>query len=126
MKNNLVGYARGALYGLYFYALQQGIYLVRFKELNTQVNMLDLYLVVVGILSVWLFMFFRSKMHSKKARIALFVAFILAVPIASVGALLGGLLGPIGILAYGLIPFAVLMTIVFILFGKSRDITPAM
>jgi len=108
------------VYGLYFYVLHQLVYLIRFGSLNTNFNLLDLLLIVVGILSVLLYVYFAKESDTKR-KVALRVAFVLAIPFASIGSLMGGLLGALGILIYGLIPFVVFLLVAHLLFRRTSE-----
>ena len=103
--SNYFSYPWAVLYGLYFYILFQGMYVWRFGSINTHMSILTLYLVLVGIISVLMLMFFMQRLAHKKA--LMFVPFLLTLPFAYVGALGGGLLGAIGILFFGLAPFVI-------------------
>lgn len=89
--------------GFYFYLAQQLIFLVRFGKFNSIVGSLDIFLYAVGVISSWLVIYLiRGK--SRQERNALLIAFVIAQPIAFVGALMGGLIGGLGIVVFGLAP----------------------
>ena len=97
------------VYGLYFYVLFQVMYLVRFGSFNLSVSTTDLGLVIVGIGSVLMLMYTTRKLaHGKRL---LLISFFLALPIAYVGALSGGLIGLPGVIIYGLTPFVIFLLI---------------
>ncbi len=104
MKNYLA-YPLALVYGLYFYALFQLSFLVRFGSLNTSFNILDFGSVLVGIISVVILLYFMRKLT--RGRGFMLIPFLLMVPFSYLGALGGGLLGVLGIVAFGTIPFAV-------------------
>lgn len=101
--NRYLAYPWSLLFGFYYYVLFQFIYLLRFGSFNTRVSYLDAFLVAVGIISVLIFMFFAKKLIRKRG--LLLIPFVLAVPFSAFGALGGGLLGFLGILIFGLVPF---------------------
>ena len=103
MKNYLA-YPLALVYGLYFYALFQLSFLVRFGSLNTSFNILDFGSVLVGIISVVILLYFMRKLT--RGRGFMLIPFLLMVPFSYLGALGGGLLGMLGIVAFGTIPFA--------------------
>ena len=107
-----------AIAGLYLYALHQIVFLVRFGGLNTRFSVLDLFLIVVGILSILLYIYF-ARGSSAKRKIALRAAFMLSIPFSFAGTLAGGLLGGLGIFIYGLIPCVVCLSITHLLFKRT-------
>lgn len=102
---NYPAYPLALVYGLYFYALFQLSFLVRFGSLNTSFNILDFGSVLVGIISVVLLLYFMRKLTRGQG--FMLIPFLLMVPFSYLGALGGGLLGMLGIVAFGTIPFAV-------------------
>lgn len=102
---NYFSYPWALLYGLYFYLLFQGMYAWRFGHLNTDVSLLGISIIVVGMVSVFLLLFFMR--HLARRKFLLLVPFLLALPFAYVGALGGGLLGVLGILIFGITPFLI-------------------
>ena len=115
MKNYLA-YPWAILYGLYFYILFQVAYFIRSGSINSSVRILDLGIVVVGIVSVLIFMYFAKKLGERWN--LMFIPFILALPLAYFGALGGGLLGLPGIVIYGLVPFIVLLPLCYWFFKR--------
>ena len=115
MKRNI--YLAAAPYGIYMYLLFHLTYWARFGRINTSFSYMDLFIVLVGVLSVWIFIFFSKRL--KKRRMWLWAPFILAVPFGYLGSLGGGLIGPLGILIFGLIPFGLLIPIGYWLIKKS-------
>lgn len=98
-------YYRAPLLGLYFYILFQIIFLLRFGRINTQVHILDLGLVIIGISSVLLYTFFANKLTQHKH--LLIIPFLLALSFSYLGTLGGGLIHPLALLVFGLIPFGI-------------------
>ena len=109
MKNT--AYLWATVYGAYLYLLFQIMFFARFGRINTQVSVLDLFIWVVGIVSVLILMFFMRKLPTRKA--LMFVPFVIALPFGYVGTMGGGLIGPLGMLILGTIPFAVILAIGF-------------
>ena len=66
-------------------------------------------IVLVGVASVLLLIYFARKLE--RGRGWLFVPFLIALPFAYVGALAGGLLGYVGVVIFGLIPFIITLSI---------------
>ncbi len=77
MKNYLP-YPLALVYGLYFYALFQLSFLVRFGSLNTSFNILDFGSVLVGIISVVILLYFMRKLT--RGRGFMLIPFLLMVP----------------------------------------------
>ena len=102
-------YPWALLYGFYFFLLFQIMSVVLFGGLNTNLNILDVFLYVVGVLSVLLFMYFAKKLGDRWK--SLWIPFVIALPYAYIGALGGGLIGAAGILIYGLLPFIVVLSL---------------
>lgn len=116
---NYSSYPWAVLYGFYLYLIFQTVFLFRFGRINTDVNILDLFIVLVGVLSVALFMYFGNKVGDKRKW--LFIPFVIAVPFSYIGMLGGGLLGPVGILLYGMIPFLITLPIGYVFLKKKSD-----
>jgi len=114
---NYTSYPWAILFGLYFYLLFQVMFLLRFGSLNLTFNVLDLVIILVGIFSVALLFFCMRKLPAKQSWMIL--PFLLAVPLAYIGALGGGLLGAIGILIFGLVPFFVFLPIGYLIIKQS-------
>lgn len=110
----------GILFGFYFYFLQQILFFLRFGTFNQQTSSLDISLVLVGAISVWMLMYLRSKFQSPDDRRKLWAAFGLSAIAAVFTSLMGGLLGFIGILIFGLAPFVVVLGLTNILLSRSK------
>ena len=93
------------LYGFYFYLLFQAMFVYRFGHLNISFGVLDAFIVLVGILSVLLLFYFLKKLP--RGRRWLLAVFFVTVPFAYIGALGGGLLGALGLVVFGMVPFLV-------------------
>lgn len=103
----MYSYPWAVLYGVYLYIIFHLVFFLTFGHLNTQIGILDVYIWIVGSTSVLGLMYFMKQLPRSVA--FMFVPFILAVPFGYVGALGGGLLGPVGTLVFGLVPFAILL-----------------
>ena len=98
------------LLGLYFYPLQQPIFLLRFGRLNDSSGLLDIGgPTIVGICSVAMLKYFLGKARTRIQKKIILACFFAAVPFALIGSMAGGLLGFIGIIIYGLMPFALFL-----------------
>jgi len=120
---NYFSYPWSILYGLYMYVIFHILFLVRFGRINVEVNSSDIFIVLVGIFSVVLLMYFGNKVGDKKK--LLLIPFVIAIPFSYMGALGGGLLGPIGMLVFGILPFLITLPIgyVFLKKGKNKENT---
>jgi len=114
---NYFSYPWAILYGLYFYLIFHVLFLFRFGRFNTDMSVVDLFIVLVGIMSVLLLMYFAKKVGEKKK--LLFIPFVIAIPFSYIGALGGGLLGPVGVLVFGMIPFLITLPIGYALLKKG-------
>ena len=105
LMTNYLSYPWALAWGLYYYVLFQLIFLARFGALNLSFNALDISLIVLGVLSVVLLVYFANKLSARKG--LLFIPFVIALPFSVIGALAGGLFGFIGIIAFGIVPFVI-------------------
>jgi len=105
LMTNYLSYPWALAWGLYYYVLFQIIFLARFGSLNLSFNALDISLIVLGVLSVVLLVYFANKLSARKG--LLFIPFVIALPFSVIGALAGGLFGFIGIIAFGIVPFVI-------------------
>jgi len=105
---NTKNYVYAFVLGFYPYVLLQAQALVRFGKINTSLNYLDIFPIVVGIVSVLILFFLMNKVSKSRA---ILISFLIAAPFSFMGMLMGGLLGAFGILIYGLIPFFIALPI---------------
>jgi len=119
--SKFLSYPWAILFGLYMYIAFQVMYLIRFGSLNMEVQFIDLSILVVGILSVMIYVYFARKLTTKRR--LLFVAFLIAVPFGYIGALGGGLLGFIGTIVFGIVPFAILIPLGYWIAKKINNKT---
>ena len=120
---NYTSYPWALLWGFYYYLVFQLIFLVRFGSLNISFSSIDRALPVIGILSVVLLMYFADKLQRGKG--LLFIPFLIALPFSVFGALGGGLLGAVGMLIFGLVPFVIALPIGYWLIKKFSSTSSA-
>jgi len=111
-----LAYPWALVFGFYYYIIFQLVYLARFGDLNLSWNFVDVFLPAVGIISVAMFIYFAKKIPERRG--LFFIPFFIALPLSMLGALGGGLLGPLGVLIFGLLPFAVLLPLGYWLVKK--------
>lgn len=108
-------------FGLYYYVIFQLVYLARFGSLNMSFNVLDVSLLALGILSMVMLLYFANKLGGWKM---LVIPLLIAFPFSAFGALSGGLHGVLGVLLFGLVPFAITLPIGYWLIKKFSSHTP--
>lgn len=113
---NPYSYYLAPFYGLYFYAIFQMMFFLRFGTFNTTVHILDLALLLIGAASVALCMYYSNKLPQRKN--ALIFPFLITTPFAYVGALGGGLLGFPGALILGTLPFLIILPLSYSIISK--------
>src|SRR5512147_929466 len=96
--------------GFVYPVLQVLIFLFRFRKLNTLGSPLD-YLVffAAGLAGALLLIFFLRRSRARVGRWVILCAYLLAVPLALAGMIVGGLLGPVGIILFSFVPWALFM-----------------
>ena len=105
--------------GLLSVAAQVIIFYARFGRWNTDSTFTDyLLFFLAGALGGWILTAFLNRSPASAASRAVWIAFLLASPFALVMMLVGGVLGPLGVLIFPQIPWA-LFTWVGSLLGKS-------
>lgn len=105
-------------YGVYFYVLFQLVFFVRFGSLNTAPNIFDISLYIVGVLSVAMFLHFSGKLSHNSGY--LWIPFVLAVCASVITTLGGGLLGFLGAVIFGLIPFALFLPLGYWIIARFK------
>jgi len=111
-----------------FYLVQHVIFFTRFGSINTQFNILDAVMVLAGFLVFRIAFCFLNRLETKSQRMWLWVAIVIMLPVAFMGALMGGLLGWIGIILYATIPFTIVVSLTYFLvkqFLGNRNPSPA-
>jgi len=94
--------------GLFSVAAQILLFYARFGHWNTYSSFTDyLLFFLAGALGGWILTFFLNRQFSSANRWAVWIAFLLAIPIALLMMLAGGLLGPLGVLIFPQIPWAI-------------------
>lgn len=96
-------------------ALHFSIFVVRFRRLPPLWELL--YFVPTGLLAALAVSALMSRSKSALQTTTTVFGALLLVPVALVGNIMGGLLGPVGITAYGLLPLTVGATLGWII-GK--------
>ena len=93
--------------GFVYPILQVMIYLFRFGKLNTLASPLD-YLIyfIAGVTGALLLIFFLRRSRKRMGRWVILGTYLLAAPLALAGMVGGGLLGPIGVILFSLVPWA--------------------
>lgn len=114
--NTFLTYPWALVFGLYYYVIFQLIYLARFGSLNLNWSMVDVSLPIVGIVSTVLFVYFAKRIPRRRG--LFFIPFLTALSLSVFGALGGGLLGPVGVLIFGLVPFALFLPLGYWLVKK--------
>lgn len=119
-----VTYPLALVWGLYYYLIFQLIYLVRFGAFNASFSTIDIFLYVNGVLSVTLYVYFGQKSGGKWGLLC--IPFVIALPVSLVGSLGGGLLGPVGTVIFGLVPFVIALPVGSWLINKFAGSNAAM
>lgn len=95
------------LVGLLSIVAQIITFYVRFGRFNTDATLAQfLFFYLSGALGGWILISFLNRQASTRARWVVLVAFLIASPVALFLMLVGGLLGPIGVLIFPQIPWA--------------------
>jgi hypothetical protein len=98
--------------GLVYPVVQVLIYLYRFGQLNTLASPLDyLMYFAAGLAGALLLIFFLRRSRKRAGRWVIVAAYLLAAPLAVAGMVGGGLLGPVGVILFSFVPWAVFMWI---------------
>jgi hypothetical protein len=96
--------------GFVYPVLQIFIFVFRFKKLNTLGSPWDyLLFFVAGFAGALLLIFFLHRSRTKAGRWIILGAYLLAVPLALAGMIAGGVLGPVGIILFSFMPWALFM-----------------
>ncbi|HJS19139.1 MAG TPA: hypothetical protein VJ785_10330 [Anaerolineales bacterium] len=94
--------------GLLSVAAQIIVFYARFGRWNTDSVFTDYLLFFLsGALGGWILIFFLNRQPSSANRRAVWIAFLVASPIALLMMLAGGMLGPLGVLIFPQIPWAI-------------------
>ena len=107
MKFSLTNYLWSPVFALYYYLTFQLVHLKRFGEFNWRFDVYFLGLLVIGFLSILLMQYYGRRLGAKSWLIL--VPFIIALPLSVMASLGGGLLGVFGLLAFGLLPFVIIV-----------------
>lgn len=113
MSRKPISYWWAIAIGLIFAALQAVIYFLRFGGWNPYATWLDYALFfVAGALGGLVLVACLRASRTPAARWIVLAAYLLAAPLALIGMLAGGLLGPLGVIL-----FSLLISIVFLAVG---------
>jgi hypothetical protein len=101
MEEKKISYGWAALSGLFVPVLQIAIFFVRFGKLNQDASLLDYVIFfLAGTAAGLILIAFLRRSKTMAAKWIVFVTFLLATPMALAGMLLGGLLGPVGVVLF--------------------------
>lgn len=114
--NRYLSYPWAFVCGFYYYIIFQLVYFARFGALNTTWSFADVFLPVVGVVSLLMFIFFAKRIGRRRE--LFFIPFLIALPFSVLGALGGGLLGFLGVLIFGILPFFIILPLGFWLVKK--------
>ena len=96
--------------GLFCVAAQILLFYARFGRWNTDSSYRDYMLFfLAGALGGWMLTFFLNSQPASANRRAMWIAFLLASPLALSMMLVGGIIGPLGVLILPQIPWATFM-----------------
>lgn len=91
--------------GILFVVLQIVIFFLRFNNLNPDASIVDyLFFFIGGTLIGLGLIYFLRRGENKGTRQATIIGFIIGIPFAVFGMLLGGLAGPFGVIFLGMSP----------------------
>ena len=107
MKFSPTNYLWSPVLALYYYLTFEIVYLKRFGEFNWQFDIYFLGLLIIGFLSVLLVQYYARRLGARSWLILL--PFIVALPLSVIASLGGGLLGLFGLIAFGLLPFVIIV-----------------
>jgi hypothetical protein len=98
MEEKKIPYWWALLLGLLSPVLQAAIFYFRFKSLNEESSALDYVMFfVAGTVGGLIMIALVNRSKAKAAKWLVVIAFILATPIALIGMIVGGLVGPFGV-----------------------------
>ncbi len=109
MKEKKISYVWAILIGLLMPVLQMVIFYLRFGEVNLDDSLFD-YMIffLAGTLGGLILVSFLRLSKSKAAKWSVSLAFILATPMAIIGMIVGGMIGPLGSLFMSAMLWAVI------------------
>lgn len=95
--------------------LQLLIFLFRFRKLSTLASSLD-YLIyyLAGLAGALLLIFLLRRSKTSTGRWVILGAYLLATPLALSGMVGGGLLGPLGVILFSFVPWALFMWLAYL------------
>jgi hypothetical protein len=105
--------------GLLFTILQVVIYFLRFNSLNPEATPSDyLFFFIGGTLIGLGLIYFLRRSENKATYRASLIGFVIGIPFALFGMLLGGLAGPLGSILLGMSP-GIFMTVIGYFLGRT-------
>jgi hypothetical protein len=91
--------------GLFFPILQIIIFFLRFQRLNPEASFSDyLFFFVAGLIIGLALIYFLRRSETRKNYNATIAGFVISIPFALIGMLLGGLMGGFGIILFSISP----------------------
>jgi hypothetical protein len=82
------------------------IYTVRFQAPDGRLYLESLVFAPIGLIGGLIFFYFYDKAHRRVQKNSIIAGFLLAMPLAALGGLMGGLLGLVGTIVFGALPLA--------------------
>lgn len=107
--------------GLLFPILQVVIFFLRFQNLNSDATLSDyLFFFITGSLIGLALIYFLRRSETHRTYNATIIGFVVGVPLALIGMLLGGLMGGFGIILFGMSP-AIFVTGIGYFIGRALN-----
>ncbi|WP_419909528.1 hypothetical protein [Hoeflea sp.] len=97
------------------YAVQMLVFLLRFGWIDAGTVLQGLIFVPAGWLMALPVAFFLSQLPVRSQRLWLWGFSAVALPVSLAGMVMGGLLGPLGVIAYGVLPMLAATTAGYVL-----------
>jgi uncharacterized membrane protein len=105
--------------GLLFPILQVVIFFLRFQDLTPDASFSDyLFFFITGSLIGLVLIYFLRRSETRRAYNAIIVGFVIGIPLAIIGMLLGGLMGAFGIVLFGMSPAVFVIGLAYLI-GKA-------
>ncbi len=108
LKRNLIN---SVVYGVLFYVVVNLVFYFNFG--NIDFRWIDLIFIIVPFINFFFAGFLSQKSDTKFKKYFVWVFFVLSVPVSYYGLIMGGLLGILGIILYGIVPVFLLTAIGF-------------
>lgn len=105
--------------GLLFPVLQVVIFFLRFQNINPDASFSDyLFFFITGSIIGFALIYFLRRSETRRTSNATIIGFVIGVPLALIGMLLGGLMGTFGIILFGISP-AIFLTAIAYFIGRG-------